>query len=462
MQDNPFISHKIHDIIMICPSYVNGTDFFTFLSSLKDAQRIVLTVDLLDDEVQGLPVDCQLYKTIEYISECTAYSLALGMLSKSVFPMLTTLKVFDSSDKILPLLGNAPALRRLSFWPTSISFSDLNTLHTSLTRLESLEILHAKIDSLGFDQPIEPATFVTECNFKDIGITAPKNMLEYIYNKYPNTSHLTCCVKNVVQHTQLVDGWIELFQNLGNRFKRIRYFDEAYSTNLFETLDTYQCRLDYLHLVYFKQASIQKIVDSNQVVCLQTLVLHSVIVTSFDWLQHLQALEKLKLCRTIPSNRKSTSTISLNGTLGNCPSKLTSLSFGFIDITDDFEPSNPSNTKCLSFRCSAMPDGIDAYISYHFPALSKLKLILCRKIQSKFDLSTLNLNAFHIHFSKVLISTLKNGEQRLYKCRNSGVEESDKWFKAALHYPKSYPAHQVDDIPDFTLVCLSLGKLAST
>jgi hypothetical protein len=251
---------------------------------------------------------------------------------------------------------------------------------------------------------------------------------------------------------------------MGKKLKKLCYFNEADDRDLFETLDKYDCHLKYLHLIHFKQASLQKIVQSKQILSLQTLVLLNAVIESFDWLKQLQVLQKFKLCR----QGVSTYTISLNDILNNCPSRLISLSFEYVDIADDFQPSTPSNIKHLSLDLVKLPARTDAYISHHFPGLKKLKLRSCLIDQRKLDLSTFDLQVLHItcshngYFSRVMISTLKNREQRLYQFKDRADEEVDTNLKTLLPQALSYPSHEIDVSSDFTLVCHSLGKFTST
>jgi hypothetical protein len=382
--------------------------------------------------------------------------------------MLTTLIVHDFSDDIVPWLVNAPALRRLKLSPESISFEDINGIHDDVPGLQHLEITYGIITNDGFDDPIEPATSIVECVFLRSDTAVPKNVLEYSYRKYPNASSLTACLNTDILRTKRFDkethsGWINLFRFMGKKLKKLCYFNEADDRDLFETLDKHDCHLNYLHLVHFKQASLQKIAQSKQILSLQTLVLLNVVTESFDWLKQLQVLQKFKLCH----RGESTYTISLNDILNNCPPKLISLSLEHVDIADDLEPSTPSNIKHLSFYQIKLPARTDAYISHHFPGLKKLKLRGFSIDQRKFDVSTFDLHVLHItcshddYFTKVMISTLKNREQRLYQFKDRGDAEIDPNLKTLLPQALSYPSHEIDVSPDFTLVCHSLGKFIS-
>jgi hypothetical protein len=393
--------------------------------------------------------------------------------------MLVTLKIHTVAQNIISLLKNAPALKRLSFCPGITSFSDLNTIHTSLIDLESLEIRNSTIEILGFDEITDPATSIVECIFLDVTLTVPKNIWEYIDQKYPNVSSISCnCYRfpftTMIFDQGIYDGWMKLFQGLKSQLKRISHFDEATDQDIFEVMDIQNCGLDYLQLVEFRQPSLQKLIVSSQVLSLETLVLRDTSIDSYEWLSHLQPIRKFKLICPVPADQPLSPILNLNDVLDNCPSQLVSLTINSVAITGDIRSSTPTNIKSLSFVFGTLPINIDESISIRFPKLSKLKLKSCNLYERKFNLSKLSLASFHYndHYfatdgqitgdCKVLISTLDNLEQRLYEFKAVHDVDTIKPFKTFSEYLKFSPMHETDAVPTFTMVCNSLGIFNSS
>jgi hypothetical protein len=170
-------------------------------------------------------------------------------------------------------LKNTPSLKRLSLGCGAISLESLEIIHQSAPYLESLVIQNLSVNISEIGDTIEPATFVTECTFKNISVSTFKiriDLLIYIRKKYPGLSKLIYNVKDSDKanrdRTKLNNcGWIPLFQDLGSQLKTFGTSDGSQSKNPFKELDYFGCRIKNLKIWTLPKTHLAKLEQSQQV-----------------------------------------------------------------------------------------------------------------------------------------------------------------------------------------------------
>ncbi|KAI8890519.1 hypothetical protein K501DRAFT_310935 [Backusella circina FSU 941] len=360
---------------------------------------------------QSLKTSC-----IEHLAEAKSYVLTHNILSTHLCPYLKTLSVNacdDSNKKLIPLLANAPNLRKLSITALRISFNDLESLHTSLPLLDSIQFFYAKFlnDDDFMPRNIQPATFVTQFALEAGRASAETQTewLRYIHKKYPNlTDWEFRCLNDRLDREENVEnvnkeGLIPLLQGFGPQLKRLSTVSRNYGPDFFTSLDSTGCQIQNLSLSMGLQPSLlDAFVTSSQVRYIQLLKIQVVQVGNFEWLKDLPVLKELVLdykFRFDVDRKAVKETIQLNRLLDVCPDTMEALRIMHacinIDHTDSYTKSS-CNIKKLGFFSIPLPDHMDHFISNYFPKLQTLVLEFCG-LQRK----TFNLEGHHLSFVRI-------------------------------------------------------------
>jgi hypothetical protein len=259
------------------------------------------------------------------------------------------------------------------------------------------------------------------------------------------------------------------FKNVGPQLNKLCLDNRAQMNNLFETLDGFGCKIEYLKIANLAYSALAKMAESHQVHYIQRLTLKDTKFQSFHWLKNLRALKRLKITHarygiTCPVN------MNLGDVLDNAPSTLESLYFHQLALALPPGYTGLSGIKALDFCNVDLPKGVDVFLSQHFPKLSRLALKRCGLPENMLRLPTVNLATF-AYFAQssnrkenVLVVTVGNNEQRMYTVhtgmRGLFVIPYRTFYDEIYPYSKCRLANKRDTSPWFTLYCNSLYTIS--
>jgi hypothetical protein len=378
--------------------------------------------------------------SLQHLAEAKSHVLTQTILSTQLCTQLDTLSVSacDDTDRVLiPLLANAPNLTKLSITALHISFRDVESLHTSLPLLRSIQFFYAKfLDSDDFiPQHIQPALSVTQFALEAgrASTETQTEWLRYIHKKYPSlTDWEFRCLNDRLDREENVEnvnkeGLIPLLQDLGPQLKRLSTVSRNYGPDFFRSLDNTGCQIQNLSLSMGLQPNLlDAFVTSSQVRYIQLLKIQVVQVGNFEWLKELPVLKELVLdykFRFDVDRKAAKETIQLNKLLDVCPDTMEALRImhACINIDDsDFNAKSSCNIKKLGFFSIPLPDGMDHFISDHFPKLKTLVLEFCGLQKKTFD-----LRHHHLFFVRIAEGVIFKDTHLLMKTDN-GLQ----WYTA--------------------------------
>ncbi|KAI8881951.1 hypothetical protein K501DRAFT_334335 [Backusella circina FSU 941] len=475
IREHPDIAKRV-DKIMLTFDHVtmDGHCVIPLLQILPNIQTLICSFE----EIHNVNVQdgtlFAFHDHIKYILENSCTLVTHQLLSTGVCPKLTTLDI-DDFKNIIPHLKNAPALRHLSLHRSSLCSDNLDTIHKFLPKLNRLRLVGVFLDSLIFDRNLEPAASLTALVLDNVIMNNRPtriDLLVYISMKYPNMTELICDFFNNGLNSGEIEnqrkhGWMPLFKSLGPQLNRLRLSYPM--SHLFETLDEFGCKIRQLEIGSLEYSTLASIVKSQQLHYIQDLTLKNIKFQSFHWLSQLKVLKSLKV--VLRKEIKYPVPIYLNDILDNAPSTLRSLYLGMMALKIDPDYTGVSDIESLTLFYVCLPEGIDIFLSHHFPKLSKLTLENARGFENVLHLPTLNLSYFGyydicFHDEKnVLVATADNNERRIYSA-NRSIEDKMTGNQYKTFYCQLYTSHksrmadESDAKPWFSLYCNSLDYIS--
>jgi hypothetical protein len=397
-------------------------------------------------------------------------------LSNTHFSCLKRLEIKNldiHKEGFIELLPHVSALSHLKLKCNSISFAQIELLHSNLPLLESLDL---KLDcAFSFNQPynIKPANTITSFSlyFDDL-VTMDTEMkwFAYIRQKYTNMSSFTFStsqrVAGCVDMEDFYRGWFDpLFQYFGPQLKSLSLHSHQTPSHLIKILDQSGCQIKHLKIRLAKPRLLEYFHDAQNLDQIETFEIESDICTAFEWMRKMTSLQELSIFYL--SSQPNFDPRSL---LDVCSDTLTTLSIWIKCFGINGKPIDKvyPSIKSMSLFETILPLKFSPFISESFPNLRCLKLSECHFPENTLRLYDLRLDHFEIevcHFEKeydLRVVTLNNNEQRLYTFklghnRPFYPEKNRHLYRAPFTF---VPYKDTERTPTLTLFCYSVCSVS--
>jgi hypothetical protein len=365
---NARLGHRIEQLLLDTDSTrrVSFKRLCLCLSLLQDVRKLYFA-DICNQSKGTCLIPFQCYKNIQVIVEPQSHDITYKLLVNNTCPNLTTLKVKNHENMVVPLLQHATALKYLTLYDGSIYFFELDYIHENLPQLVSFECNGMTIVHEGLDYPIvtTPVTSIQKCVFNITWIEEEtgNKLLEYIYKKYTNVSTLAGILMeepsggegNLDQNI-----WIKLIKRMGPRLKSFAIYGKQFNDDIFTILDDCKCRLESLNLRHFEYNALQGLHESALSSYIKTLELCDIVIKDFVWLKYLRLLRKFKLVFRYHFERRLT--FMMGDILREAPPSLTAITFKNMTLKyNDKYTGTPPNIERLSFNNVDLARGIDFF-----------------------------------------------------------------------------------------------------
>jgi hypothetical protein len=160
IEKEPNIRNRVKHLVLFLEGTSAEKQLQTFLPILPNLETFYSNVNAADLSFEKVPG--QLWpKNIKTIYKVSSNVITRQLLSCNSLSQLKILCIWSVSDEIVPLLKNAPQLKRLILGEIRITFDDINTINQSLPQLQSI-----KFEDMSFDNEqhysVKPALSVTD------------------------------------------------------------------------------------------------------------------------------------------------------------------------------------------------------------------------------------------------------------------------------------------------------------
>ncbi|KAI8355686.1 hypothetical protein BD560DRAFT_406957 [Blakeslea trispora] len=178
-------------------------------------ESLTFDTDFLNQQLKGMLAKQPYWTQLQTISETSPSMYTVSILGASSAPfnylhslwlnfaLIPPTYVSLATQNLVKSLQNAPALRQIHLMYVLIGRAELDVLHTSCPKLESIAIYKSSLDiyleesgqSLGVlpaGHQTTSAPSVTKVSFLEAKISHPLSLFSYISYKYPYLTDLVC------------------------------------------------------------------------------------------------------------------------------------------------------------------------------------------------------------------------------------------------------------------------------
>jgi hypothetical protein len=424
---------------------------------------------------------------IEHIVDYADCEFTHQLLSLGICPNLVTLELeltfsYRPSDRIIPLLANAPYLTKLELKRFHFMMNDLEWIHGHLPLLHTFILENGSVMIDDVPDNLVPAKSVTTLFIDNVGVdlASKRRWFLYMSKKYTQVQHFKLVSFNFLvadDNDEEFDqvGLLYLAQTFGSQLKSLE-LSQTLLPNVLGKMDTFGCHLQKLDIYPNRGASvIQDLALSHQSKHIQELKLRYVDRFPLELLKHFESLVQLDVIFNHYRNRQGKAVfkvVHLGQLLKSCPDTLESLRIEYASLELDTDDAARYPLKKLAIKSPELPRGMDRFLSNCCPQIHSLILKGCVPADTSLILPNLCLSYLEIEpenkniVSNWLVLTSKGRNQFYYHIGgaqsyiNSTETSSNNSYNKILYNayrPVSYELLQGKAIT--TIHCSSLHTL---